>query len=57
MFLLKLRISLILALFLEGCEDEKRSEENPSFGYPKTCQECWQTEVKKVSHLKSWSYD
>lgn len=40
---------LILALFLEGCEDEKRSEENPSFGYPKTCQECWQTEVKKKS--------
>ncbi|XP_036884834.1 serum response factor-binding protein 1 isoform X2 [Sturnira hondurensis] len=35
-----------------GCEDEKRSEENPSSGYPKTCQECWQTEVKKVSHLK-----
>lgn len=37
---------------LKGREDEKRSEENPSFGYPKTCQECWQTEVKKVSHLK-----
>lgn len=44
---------LIMTLFFKGCEDEKRSEENSSFGYPKTCQECWQTEVKKVSHLKS----
>lgn len=52
MFLLGLRTSLILTLFLEGCEDEKRSEENPSFGYSKTCEECWQIEVKKVSHLK-----
>ncbi|KAI5154780.1 hypothetical protein MUG91_G51n110 [Manis pentadactyla] len=28
------------------CEDEKRSEENPSF-YLKTCQECEQTGVQK----------
>ncbi|KAI5138044.1 Collagen Alpha-1(X) Chain, partial [Manis pentadactyla] len=33
-----------------GCEDEKRSEENLSF-YLKSCQECEQTGVKKVSHL------
>ncbi|KAI5140165.1 Leucine-Rich Repeat Serine/Threonine-Protein Kinase 2 [Manis pentadactyla] len=30
-----------------GCEDEKRSEENPIF-YLKSCQECEQTGVKKT---------
>lgn len=36
----------------QGCEAEKGSEASPSFGYPKTCQECWQTEVQKVSCVK-----
>lgn len=36
----------------QGCEAEKGSEASPGFGYPKTCQECWQTEVQKVSCVK-----
>jgi hypothetical protein len=48
-FVSELSVFLILFLFLKGCEDEKRSETNPSFGYPKTCQESEQIEVKKVS--------
>ncbi|XP_073096134.1 uncharacterized protein [Manis javanica] len=35
-----------------GCEDEKRSEENPVF-YLKTCRECEQTGVKKAASKTS----